>query len=114
VNEPVNRDNACLDIFWLRDESLEESDNLPNPDVLAQEIVVPRVDSLGTTLSQDQATDRVEGSMTSKPPANNSAKLPGILVFTRFQKQSNRLAINFGSPWKFAVFNRAAVLSKSH
>jgi hypothetical protein len=26
-----------LDIFWLRDESLEESDNLPDPDVLAQE-----------------------------------------------------------------------------
>ena len=30
---------ANLDIFWLRDESLEESDNLPDPDVLAQEIV---------------------------------------------------------------------------
>ena len=35
----VNRDKASLDIFWLRDESLEESDNLPDPDVLAQEIV---------------------------------------------------------------------------
>jgi len=33
------RDKASLDIFWLRDESLEESDNLPDPDVLAQEIV---------------------------------------------------------------------------
>jgi type I restriction enzyme M protein len=30
---------GSLDIFWLRDESLEESDNLPDPDVLAQEIV---------------------------------------------------------------------------
>jgi hypothetical protein len=29
---------ACLDIFWLRDESPEESD-LPDPDVHAQEIV---------------------------------------------------------------------------
>ncbi len=37
--EFINRDKACLDIFWLRDESLEESDNLPDPDVLAQEIV---------------------------------------------------------------------------
>ena len=35
----INRDKASLDIFWLRDESLEESDNLPDPDVLAQEIV---------------------------------------------------------------------------
>jgi len=26
-------------ILWLRDESLEESDNFPDPDVLAQEIV---------------------------------------------------------------------------
>ena len=41
-------DKAGLDIFWLRDESLEESDNLPDPGVLAQEIVVPRVASLGT------------------------------------------------------------------
>jgi hypothetical protein len=30
---------ANLDIFWLRDETLEESDNLPDPDLLAQEIV---------------------------------------------------------------------------
>jgi type I restriction enzyme M protein len=35
----INRDKASLDIFWLRDESLEESDKLPDPDVLAQEIV---------------------------------------------------------------------------
>lgn len=35
----INRDKASLDIFWLRDETLEESDNLPDPDILAQEIV---------------------------------------------------------------------------
>ena len=46
---------ASLDIFWLRDESLEESDNLPDPDVLAQEIV----DSLEAALEQfrEIATD---------------------------------------------------------
>ena len=27
-----------LDLFWLKDKSLEESDDLPAPDVLAQEI----------------------------------------------------------------------------
>jgi type I restriction enzyme M protein len=26
-------------IFWLKDESLESSDNLPDPDILAAEIV---------------------------------------------------------------------------
>ena len=38
--ELINRDKASLDLFWLKDESLEDSDNLPDPDVLAQEIVV--------------------------------------------------------------------------
>jgi type I restriction enzyme M protein len=37
--ELVARDKANLDIFWLREESLEDSDNLPDPDVLAREIV---------------------------------------------------------------------------
>ena len=35
----VGRDKASLDIFWLRDESLEDTDNLPAPEVIAAEIV---------------------------------------------------------------------------
>ena len=35
----ITRDKASLDIFWLKDESLSESENLPDPDVLAAEIV---------------------------------------------------------------------------
>jgi type I restriction enzyme M protein len=35
----IARDKASLDIFWLRDDSLSESDNLPAPEVIAQEIV---------------------------------------------------------------------------
>ena len=31
--------DRLLTNFWLRDKSLEDSDNLPDPDVLAQEIV---------------------------------------------------------------------------
>lgn len=37
--EIVNRDKASLDIFWLKDESLEDSDNLPEPGIIAAEIV---------------------------------------------------------------------------
>jgi type I restriction enzyme M protein len=37
--ELVARDKASLDIFWLRDESLSDSDNLPAPEVIAAEIV---------------------------------------------------------------------------
>jgi type I restriction enzyme M protein len=36
--ELITRDKASLDIFWLRDESLEDGANLPDPDVLAVEI----------------------------------------------------------------------------
>jgi type I restriction enzyme M protein len=38
-DELVARDKINLDIFWLRDESLEETENLPDPDILAAEIV---------------------------------------------------------------------------
>ena len=42
------RDKANLDIFWLKDDSLEDSDNLPEPDVIAAQIV----DDLEAALSQ--------------------------------------------------------------
>lgn len=50
-DELVKRDKASLDIFWLKDESLEDSENLPEPEVLAAEIV----ESLETALSEFRA-----------------------------------------------------------
>ena len=38
-DELIARDKASLDIFWLKDDSLADSDNLPAPAVIAQEIV---------------------------------------------------------------------------
>jgi type I restriction enzyme M protein len=35
----VQRDKVNLDILWLKDESLEDSENLPDPQVLVVEIV---------------------------------------------------------------------------
>src|SRR3954470_5946549 len=35
----IARDKANLDIAWLRDESLEDLDNLPAPEIIAREIV---------------------------------------------------------------------------
>jgi len=46
--ELIARDKASLDIFWLRDDSLADSDNLPPPEVIAQEIV----DDLEAALEQ--------------------------------------------------------------
>jgi len=37
--ELLARDKVSLDITWLRDESLEDLENLPPPEVIAQEIV---------------------------------------------------------------------------
>ena len=31
-------DKVSLDIFWLKDDSLEDSANLPDPDIIAAEI----------------------------------------------------------------------------
>lgn len=36
--EIIVRDKTSLDIFWLKDESLGDLENLPDPDVLAKEI----------------------------------------------------------------------------
>ena len=38
-DELTQREKANLNIFWLRDESLEDSENLPQPDVIAEEIM---------------------------------------------------------------------------
>lgn len=37
--ELIARDKTSLDIFWLRDKSLTDLDNLPEPDDLAEEII---------------------------------------------------------------------------
>jgi type I restriction enzyme M protein len=38
-DELIKRDKIGLDIFWLKDESLEDSENLPEPDIIAADIV---------------------------------------------------------------------------
>ncbi|MEA3487731.1 MAG: N-6 DNA methylase, partial [Euryarchaeota archaeon] len=38
-DEIMARDKTNLDIFWVKDESLADLDNLPDPDILATEII---------------------------------------------------------------------------
>jgi type I restriction enzyme M protein len=35
----IARDKTSLDIFWIKDQSLADLDNLPDPDVLAEDIL---------------------------------------------------------------------------
>ncbi len=52
-DEIVARDKANLDIFWLKDESLEDTENLPPPAELAAEIV----ESLEAALEEFRAVE---------------------------------------------------------
>ena len=49
-DELMQRDKVSLDIFWLRDETLEDTENLPEPDELAGEIIA----NLAAALEQFQ------------------------------------------------------------
>lgn len=44
--EILKRDKTNLDIFWLKDESLEDLENLPAPNVIANELVEDLEDAL--------------------------------------------------------------------
>lgn len=39
AQEILDRDKASLDIFWIKDKSLADLDSLPDPDVLAMDII---------------------------------------------------------------------------
>lgn len=39
LKELLDRDKAGLDVFWLKDKSLTDMENLPAPDILAEEII---------------------------------------------------------------------------
>jgi len=46
--ELLKRDKLSLDLFWIKDKSLTDTDKLPTPDILAQEVV----DDLEAALEQ--------------------------------------------------------------
>ena len=57
----MQRDKANLDIFWLRDESMEDTANLPSPNLIADEIVedlraaLEQLEEIATDLSAETA-----------------------------------------------------------
>ena len=54
------RDKCSLDLFWLKDDSLESSDNLPLPGVIARDIV----EDLRAALEQFEAVALELGEVT--------------------------------------------------
>ena len=51
-DELVARDKTSLDVFWLRDKSLTDLDNLPELDELAEEIIENLERAVSTPLRQ--------------------------------------------------------------
>ena len=62
-DELIARDKANLDITWLRDESLEDTDNLPAPEVIAREIV----EDLTAALAEFEAVAAALEAASSDP-----------------------------------------------
>ncbi len=60
-DELLTRDKVSLDLLWLRDESLEDASNLPDPAVIAAEIV----EDLEAALAQ---FSEIAASLTEKHP----------------------------------------------
>jgi len=64
-DELIARDKASLDIFWLRDTSLEDTDNLPAPEVIAAEIVedleaaLAQFSTVATSLTERLGSEQV-------------------------------------------------------
>jgi type I restriction enzyme M protein len=60
----IQRDKANLDIFWLKDESLEDTENLPAPEVLAAEIAENLQSALEqfNSIIEELKTGKTEGS----------------------------------------------------
>ena len=46
IDEILGRDKTSLDIFWIKDKSLADLDNLPSPDELAEDIIENLQDAL--------------------------------------------------------------------
>ena len=54
-DELIARDKTNLDIFWMKDDSLEDTENLPAPEILAAEIV----EQLEFALNEFRAVEEV-------------------------------------------------------
>jgi type I restriction enzyme M protein len=64
----VARDKVILDISWLRDNSLEDCDNLPAPEIISREIV----EDLTAALVEFEAVAAAREGAASDERANES------------------------------------------
>jgi hypothetical protein len=69
--ERISRDKARLGVIWLRDESLEKLDNVPDPDVLGPGNCRP-----STRFARDAPRARAYGQAVPCAEGAKTLKLP--------------------------------------
>lgn len=100
----IKRDKVCLDIFWIKDKSLEDSENFLEPDVIAGAIAVFKLQSsnfqgymkiskrnegyilylvIWITQNKDSVKEGEEQPHDAGPPISNIL-LFGIIFFFNF------------------------------
>lgn len=83
-DELLKRDKLSLDLFWIKDRSLTDTDSLPPPDVLAAEIA----DDLEAALEQFT-------KIAAKLKSSNSASLLGKADDPKIRQHHRKLC----GPW---------------
>lgn len=77
VKDILERDKSSLDIFWIKDKSLADLDNLPSPDVLADDIIEnlqSALESFQELKQQISVTRTQEKDYSYNTPANQIIK----------------------------------------
>ena len=87
----IKRDKVSLDIFWLKDDSLEDSANLPDPDVIAAEIV----EDLQAALDQFAQIAAALGNQSSRPDTLGNSPTP---------RRYDNAKMNIGANDKTAIY----------
>ena len=78
-DELMARDNVSLDLFWLRDDSLEDIDNLPPPAVLAAEIAEDLQSALAEIQALTEALSGTQPPILVTAPSEHSMHSDGTL-----------------------------------
>jgi len=98
----LKRDKVSLDIFWLKDESLEDSANLPAPDVIAAEIAEESAGSTRSVCSNCRRPEEVRVWLRS------SDLIDCAEVMGASKRGSQQAAVYSG------MYSRAAVVPQPH
>ncbi len=93
--ELIARDKVNLELIWLKDDSLEDLDNLPAPEIIAREIVEDLTAALVEFEAVAAALKANAGPATRSPPTRPCWPRPSA----SFRTGSRTAALRWPAPW---------------